>query len=85
MTAQCLGGEETVLVGTVVTDKHRPAPLERRMHGERVERRTLVGSPWARFRHGMAEQDLKDVVAYLRSVPPIKNRVPEAQPAPPPA
>src|SRR6185503_16858085 len=58
-TAQCLGGEETVLVGTVVTDKDRPAPLERRVHGERVERRALVGSPWARFRHGMAEQDLE--------------------------
>ena len=38
---------------------------------------------------GMAEQDVKDLIAYLRSVPPVKNPVPEtrltsaAPPAPP--
>ena len=41
----------------------------------------LPPMPW--FNYGkMAEEDLQAIFAYLRSIPPVKNRVPE--PLPPP-
>jgi len=39
--------------------------------------------PWQTYSH-LTDDDLKAIYAYLRTVPPIKNRVPDAQPAPPP-
>ncbi len=35
--------------------------------------------PWPSYRH-MTDDDLKAVYAYLRSIPPIVNRVPDYQP-----
>jgi len=32
----------------------------------------------------LTDDDLKAIFAYLRSIPPVKNRVPEAIIAPPP-
>jgi hypothetical protein len=37
--------------------------------------------PWFNYRQ-MTDEDLKAVFAYLRSIPPIHNRIPE--PLPPP-
>ena len=42
----------------------------------------LPPMPWPVYRN-LTDQDLEAVFAYLRTVPPIKNRVP--QPLPPPA
>ncbi len=39
--------------------------------------------PWQNFKN-MTDDDLKAIWAYLRSIPPIKNNVPEAVMAPPP-
>lgn len=47
-----------------------------------VSRAILPPMPWPWFRH-FSDEDLKAMYAYLRSVPPIKNRVPD--PLPPPA
>jgi hypothetical protein len=47
-----------------------------------VARPILPPMPWAVYRN-MTDEDLKSVFAYLRTVKPIKNQVPE--PAPPPA
>lgn len=43
----------------------------------------LPPMPWQMYRH-MTDDDLKAVYAYLRSIPPLKNRVPEAVIAEPP-
>ena len=43
----------------------------------------LPPMPWQMYRH-LTDDDLKAVYAYLRSIPPVKNRVPEAVIAPPP-
>ena len=47
-----------------------------------VSRPILPPMPWTVYRN-MTDEDLKSVFAYLRSVKPIKNQVPE--PLPPPA
>ena len=44
----------------------------------------LPPMPWQAFGQ-MTDHDLAAVYAYLRSIPPIKNRVPEAVIAEPPA
>ena len=40
--------------------------------------------PWPWFSH-LTDEDLKSVYAYLRSIPPIQNMVPDYQPPPKPA
>ncbi len=47
-----------------------------------VSRPILPPMPWSVYRN-MTDEDLKSVFAYLRTVKPIKNQVPE--PVPPPA
>lgn len=49
-----------------------------------VARPILPPMPW-QFIGQMTDEDLKAVYAYLRTIPPIHNRVPEARPAPDPA
>lgn len=46
----------------------------------------LPPMPWEMYKE-MTDDDLKSVYAYLRSIPPVKNRVPEAviKEGPPPA
>jgi cytochrome c553 len=41
----------------------------------------LPPMPWENFRH-LSDQDLASIYAYLRTIPPVHNRVPE--PLPPP-
>ena len=43
----------------------------------------LPPMPWENYR-GMTDEDLKAVFAYLKSLPPIKNQVPEPVLNPPP-
>jgi mono/diheme cytochrome c family protein len=42
-----------------------------------VARPILPPMPWQAFRH-MSDEDLKSIYAYLRTVKPIKNQVPDA-------
>ena len=46
-----------------------------------VSRPILPPMPWGAFRN-LADDDLRSIYAYLRTVPPVRNRVPE--PLPPP-
>ncbi len=39
--------------------------------------------PWPSYSH-MTDEDLGAIYDYLRTIPPVENRVPDAQPAPPP-
>jgi mono/diheme cytochrome c family protein len=48
-----------------------------------TSRPILPPMPWETFRN-MSDEDLAAIYAYLRTIPPIKNRVPEAVIAPPP-
>lgn len=46
-------------------------------------REILPPMPWANFRHGLLEAgdaDVNAIWAYLRSIPPVKNRVPPPLP-----
>lgn len=43
----------------------------------------LPPMPWQNYA-AMSDEDLKAIYAYLRSIPPVRNRVPEAVMAPPP-
>lgn len=45
-----------------------------------VARPILPPMPWQNFAR-MTDEDLNAIFAYLRSIPPIHNRVPESQPA----
>ncbi|HEV8579036.1 MAG TPA: diheme cytochrome c-553 [Thermoanaerobaculia bacterium] len=49
-----------------------------------VARPILPPMPWLNYRK-MTDDDLRAVFAYLRSIPPVHNRVPEAVIAPPPS
>jgi len=40
--------------------------------------------PWTVYRN-LTDEDLKSVYAYLRSIPPVHNRVPEFEPVPDPS
>jgi mono/diheme cytochrome c family protein len=44
----------------------------------------LPPMPWQNYSR-MTEEDLKAMYAYLRTIPPVANSVPESIPAPPPA
>jgi hypothetical protein len=48
-----------------------------------VSRPILPPMPWNVYRN-LSDDDLKGLYAYLRTIPPIKNRVPEPVIAPPP-
>jgi mono/diheme cytochrome c family protein len=65
--------DEAMFVKAIRTGKHMG-----------VSRPILPPMPWQNFRH-MTDEDLKAVFAYLKSVKPIYNEVPDAVLAPPPA
>ena len=44
-----------------------------------VARPILPPMPWENFRN-LSDEDLRAVYAYLRTIPPVKNRVPEPTP-----
>ncbi len=48
-----------------------------------TSRDILPPMPWPGYRN-MTDEDLKAVFAYLKSIPPITNHVPDSEPAPPP-
>jgi hypothetical protein len=56
---------EQMFVGALKSGKHMG-----------VSRPILPPMPWQAFRN-FSEEDLKAMFAYLRTVPPIKNRVPD--------
>ncbi|MDX1644806.1 MAG: diheme cytochrome c-553 [Thermoanaerobaculia bacterium] len=63
---------EEIFIKTLRTGKHWG-----------TSRDILPPMPW--FNYGkMTEEDLKAVWAYLRTIPPVHNRVPDAVVAPPP-
>ncbi|MGE5232788.1 MAG: c-type cytochrome [Acidobacteriota bacterium] len=64
---------EEIFVSTLRTGKHLG-----------VGRDVLPPMPWPEVGH-MTDADLKAIWAYLRSIPPIKNAVPEPQPPAAPA
>jgi len=45
-----------------------------------VSREIMPPMPWTAFRN-MSDEDLKSIYAYLRSLKPVVNHVPDAQPA----
>jgi mono/diheme cytochrome c family protein len=45
-----------------------------------VSRPILPPMPWQDFRQ-MTDEDLKSIYAYLRTIPPVTNRVPDPKPA----
>jgi mono/diheme cytochrome c family protein len=45
-----------------------------------VSRPILPPMPWSAFRN-LTDEDLRSIYAYLRTVPPVHNRVPEPVPA----
>jgi hypothetical protein len=47
-----------------------------------VSREIMPPMPWQAFRHAN-DEDLKAIYAYLRSVKPVVNHVPDVQPAEP--
>lgn len=49
-----------------------------------VARPILPPMPWQNYSR-MSDEDLAAIYAYLRSIPAVHNRVPEAAVAPPPA
>ena len=49
-----------------------------------ASRPVLPPMPWQVFTN-LTDDDMKSMFAYLKSLPPVKNRVPEAVIAPPPA
>lgn len=48
-----------------------------------TSRDILPPMPWPSYRN-MSDSDLKAIFAYLKSIPPITNHVPDSEPAPPP-
>ena len=48
-----------------------------------VSREILPPMPWPAFRNA-TDEDLKSIYAYLRSIKPVANHVPDAQLAPTP-
>jgi hypothetical protein len=61
---------EQTFVGALRTGRHMG-----------VSRPILPPMPWGAFRN-FSDEDLRSIYAYLKTVPPVKNRVPE--PLPPP-
>jgi hypothetical protein len=48
-----------------------------------ASREILPPMPWQSYRN-LPDSELKAIFAYLRSIPPIANHVPDSEPAPPP-
>lgn len=48
-----------------------------------TSRMIMPPMPWPAYRN-LPDEDLKAIFAYLRSIPPIRNQVPDYQPAPAP-
>jgi hypothetical protein len=48
-----------------------------------TSRDILPPMPWQSYRN-LPDSELKAIFAYLRSIPPIVNHVPDSEPAPPP-
>jgi hypothetical protein len=66
---------EDMFIQTIRTGKHQ---------GQAGGRDVLQPMPWANISHGTVgshESDLKAIWAYLRSLPPIRNRVPDPLPS----
>ena len=63
---------EEMFINTMRTGKHMG-----------VSRPILPPMPWENLNH-LNDQDLKAVFAYLRSIPPVRNEVPDPVIAPPP-
>ncbi|HSD27027.1 MAG TPA: hypothetical protein VLL75_06955 [Vicinamibacteria bacterium] len=61
---------EDTFVGALRTGRHMG-----------VSRPILPPMPWEAFRN-LTDEDLRSIYAYLKTVPPVRNRVPE--PLPPP-
>jgi mono/diheme cytochrome c family protein len=59
---------EETFVGALRTGRHMG-----------VSRPILPPMPWAAFKH-LTDEDLKAIYAYLRTIPPVHNRVPEPLP-----
>ena len=59
---------EDTFVGALRTGRHMG-----------VSRPILPPMPWGAFRN-LADEDLRSIYAYLRTVPPVRNRVPEPLP-----
>lgn len=66
---------EDMFLQTIRTGKHQGQPAGRDI---------LPPMPWANLSHGTlgsSDTDLKAIWAYLRSLPPVKNRVPDPVPS----
>jgi hypothetical protein len=69
------GWTEEMFIRTIRTGKHEGRPTGREI---------LPPMPWRNFSHptiGLPDSALKDIWAYLRALPPVRNQVP--QPLPP--
>jgi mono/diheme cytochrome c family protein len=64
--------DEQMFIRTIRTGKHWG-----------VSRPILPPMPWQNYRH-MTDEDLGSIYAYLRSIKPIRNQVPDPILAPPP-
>jgi hypothetical protein len=64
---------EELFIKTLRTGKHYA-----------TARPILPPMPWQNYAQ-MTDEDLKSIWAYLKTIPPIRNQVPEAVVAPPPA
>jgi mono/diheme cytochrome c family protein len=67
---------EAMFIQALRTGKHEGQPAGREI---------MPPMPWASLSHGTldsSDADLKAIWAYLRSLPPIKNQVPEPVPSP---
>lgn len=62
---------EETFVGALRTGRHMG-----------VSRPILPPMPWQAFRN-LSDEDLKSIYAYLRTIPPMKNRIPEPVEPPP--
>jgi hypothetical protein len=66
---------EAMFIQALRTGKHEGQPTGREI---------MPPMPWASLSHGTLaspDADLKAIWAYLRSLPPVKNRVPEPVPS----
>ena len=66
---------EDMFIRTIRTGRHQ---------GRSDGREILPPMPWANLSHatlGSSDADLKAIWAYLRSLPPVKNRVPDPMPS----
>lgn len=65
---------EAEFVRAIRTGRHR---------GAESGRPIMPPMPWMNVKHATSDDDLKAIYAYLRTVPPVKNAVPEPNVPPP--